>query len=158
MSGLSLFTQIHVLISVVGILTGLVVLYGLLTGHAGKGWTAVFLATTLATSVTGFFFPFHGFTPGIGVGIISVVLLAVAILALYIFQLAGAWRPIYVACAVAALYFNCFVLVVQSFLKVPALHALAPHGSEPPFAIVQAVVLLLFAVAGYLALKRYRPA
>ncbi len=141
-------TLIHTLISLVGIASGLVVLYGLLTSQRMPAWTAVFLAFTVATSVTGYFFPIHGFTPAIGVGIISLVILAVALAGRYAFHLAGPWRWIYAATATAALYLNTFVLVVQLFLKVPALHALAPKGSEPPFAITQGLVLLFFVVSG----------
>src|SRR5437868_12226033 len=127
----STFTIVHVLISLVGIASGLVVVFGLLTGKKLDGWTALFLATTVATSVTGFAFPFDHLLPSHKVGIISLVVLAVAILARYAFHLSGAWRRIYVITAVAALYFNVFVGVVQSFLKVPALHSLGPQlGSE----------------------------
>jgi hypothetical protein len=119
--------------------------------------TSVFLLFTVLTSVTGFLFPFHGVTPAIKLGIISCVLLAFALAGRYLFALRGAWRWIYVVTAVMALWANVFVLVVQSFLKVPALHALAPKGSEPPFAIVQGIVLIAFIVAGYLAVRRFRP-
>jgi len=122
-----------------------------------NGWTLVFLGFTAATSLTGFGFPFHGVDPAIIVGIISLVVLAVAIAARYAFHLAGAWRWIYAVTAVIALYFNVFVLVAQSFLKIPALHALAPKGTEPPFGIAQGVVLLAFIVAGVLAVRRFRP-
>ena len=150
------FTAIHVLLSLIGILSGLVVLFGLITANAMSGWTLLFLVTTLATSVTGFFFPYHGFTPAIGVGILSVFILAAAIDARYGLDLRGAWRWIYVVCAVIALYFNSFVLVVQAFLKVPALHALAPTGSERPFAVAQALVLAFYLVTGVLAIKGFR--
>lgn len=150
------FTLVHVLLSLIGIGSGLVVLYGLIRAERRQGWTEIFLLSTLATSLTGFLFPFHGFTPAIGVGIISVVLLAAAGLARYTYRLAGSWRTVYVVTAVAALYLNVFVLVVQLFQKVPALHALAPKGSEPPFAIVQGVVLALFVIAGFLATRRFR--
>ena len=130
-------TVIHVVISLIGILSGLVVMFGMLARKRFDRWTVLFLATTVATSATGFFFPFHGFTPAIGVGIISLVVLAVAILARYVRHLAGAWRWIYVVSASAALYFNVFVLVVQLFQKVPDLKALAPTQSEPPFAATQ---------------------
>ncbi len=156
--GMTTFTAIHVLLSLAGILSGLVVLVGLRAANPMNGWTLLFLATTLATSITGFFFPFHGFTPAIGVGIVSVVILAAAITARYGFHLAGAWRWIYVVGAVAALYFNSFVLVAQSFLKIPVLHSLAPTGSEPPFALAQGVVLVFYLVAGFLAVKGFHPA
>jgi hypothetical protein len=107
--------------------------------------------------VTGFFFPFNGFTPAIGTGILSVVVLFAAFAALYAFHLEGSWRWIYLVSAAIALYLNVFVLIIQAFLKVPALHALAPNGNEPPFAIVQGIVLVLFVIGGFLAVRRYRP-
>src|SRR5207245_4727097 len=118
-------------------------------------WTALFLATTVATSVTGFAFPFDHLLPSHKVGIISLVVLAVAILARYAFHLAGAWRRIYVITAIAALYLNVFVGVVQSFLKVPALHALAPKQTEPPFMVTQLVILAIFILFGIIAAKRF---
>jgi len=153
---LPIYTIVHVLISVVGIFTGLIVLFGMLAGKRLDGWTKWFLATTVLTSVTGFFFPFHGFTPAIGLGIISLLVLAVAIYARYPRQLAGHWRWIYVITAVVALYFNVFVSVVQSFEKISALHALAPTQTEPPFKFTQLVVLALFAVLTIIAAIRFR--
>jgi hypothetical protein len=149
-------TVIHVAISLIGIVTGLVVMFGLITSERMDGWTLVFLVTTVATSVTGFFFPFHGFTPAIGVGIISLVVLAVAIFARYVRHLRGAWRWLYVIGSVVALYFNVFVLIVQAYQKVPALTALAPTQSEPPFVVTQLVVLALFVVPGIVATIRFR--
>ena len=151
------FTKAHVVLSLIGIVTGLVVLCGLLSSNRMHGWTMIFLITTVATSVTGFFFPFHGVTPAIILGILSLIVLTAAIAARYAFQLARSWRWIYVVGAVVALYFNVFVLVVQTFLNVPALHALAPKGSEPPFATAQGIVLLLFIVAGIKSAKRFHP-
>jgi hypothetical protein len=151
------FTLVHVALSLIGILSGLIVLCGLFTSNRMNGWTLLFLVTTVATSATGFGFPFHGFTPAIGVGILSLIVLTLAIAARYVFQLAGSWRWIYVIGSVVALYFNVFVLVVQAFLKIPALHALAPKGSEPPFAIAQGIVLVLFILAGILSVKRFHP-
>lgn len=153
----STYTIAHVFLSLVGIGSGLVVLAGLIAAQRREGWTAVFLATTVATSVTGFGFPFDHLLPSHIVGIVSLVVLAVAILARYASRLAGAWRSVYVVCAVLALYFNVFVLVVQAFLKVPALHALAPTQGEPPFAVAQGLVLVLFLALGTLAAKRFRP-
>jgi hypothetical protein len=150
-SNLSQFTKLHVVISLIGILSGLVVMFGLLVGQKLSRWTAVFLISTLATSVTGFFFPFHGVTPAIIVGIISLVLLAVAILARYARHLAGHWRWIYVVCAMIALYLNVFVLVVQTALK-----AMAPTQSEPPFAVTQLVVLALFVLLTIVAAVKFR--
>jgi len=156
--GMPTYTFVHVMISLAGIVSGFVVLYGLLTADRMKGWTLIFLAATVATSVTSFGFPYHGVDPAIIVGTLSLITLATAIAARYAFHLRGAWRWIYVITAVIALYFNVFVLVAQSFQKVPALHALAPKGTEPPFGIAQGVVLLVFIVAGVLAVRRFRPA
>jgi hypothetical protein len=153
---LQIYTIIHVIISLVGISTGLVVLLGMLAGNCLDGWTKWFLITTVLTSVTGFFFPFHGFTPAIGVGIISLLVLAVAIYARYSRQLAGHWRWIYVVTAVIALYFNVFVAVVQAFEKVPVSKAMAPTQTEPPFKVTQLVVLALFVVLGIVAAIRFR--
>jgi hypothetical protein len=150
------FTLAHVVISVVAIFSGFVVMCGLLTAKRLDHWTGVFLATTAATSITGFLFPFHGFTPAIGVGVFSLVVLAFAILARYARHLAGAWRLIYVISAVVVLYFNVFVLVVQLFQKVPGLKALAPTQSEPPFAVAQLIVLILFVIVGIVASIRFR--
>ncbi|MDX6405797.1 MAG: hypothetical protein QOH70_3252 [Blastocatellia bacterium] len=155
-SNLSPFTKLHVVISLIGIVSGLVVTFGLLVGRRLNGWTALFLISTVLTSVTGFFFPFHGVTPAIVVGIISLVLLAVAIVARYARHLAGAWRWIYVVTAMISLYLNVFVLIVQLFQKVPALRVLAPTQSEPPFAVTQLVVLGLFVVLTIVALIRFR--
>src|SRR3989454_7692228 len=127
----STFTIVHVLISLVGIASGLVVVFGLLTRKKLDGWTALFLATTVATSVTGFAFPFDHLLPSHKVGIISLVVLAVAILARYAFHLRGPWRWIYVVCAMVALYLNVFVGVVQAFLRIPLLHAIAPQQTPP---------------------------
>ena len=150
------YTLIHVLISLVGIGSGLIVMFGLLTRKRLDGVTAIFLIATVLTSVTGFGFPNEHLTPGLKVGIISLVLLAVAIPARYLFRMAGAWRGIYVVTAAMALYLNVFVLVVQSFEKVPALKALAPTQKEPPFLVAQLTVLLLFAVLTILAAKKFR--
>ncbi len=152
------FTLLHVAITLVAIASGLIVLFGMLGAHRLPGWTALFLVTTILTSVTGFMFPIHGFTPALGVGAVSMVILAIALLALYGKQLAGAWRWIYVATAVTALWFNVFVLIAQSFQKIPALRALAPTQSEPPFLIAEGVALAAVLVLGILAASRFRPA
>ena len=152
----STFTTIHVLLSLIGIGSGVVVLYGLIAGKRYDRWTLLFLSTTVATSVTGFLFPNEHLTPGIKLGIISMVLLALAILARYTLALAGRWRKVYTVSATAALYFNCFVLVVQAFEKVPALNRLAPHQTEPPFALAQGVLLVAFLVLGTMATRRFR--
>jgi len=158
MFDLRTFTHLHVAISLAAIFSGLVVLFGLLTSKRLDHWTSFFLLTTVATSVTGFFFPFHGFTPAIGVGIISLILLAVAIVARYPRHLTGAWRWLYVISATLALYLNVFVLIVQSFQKVPALRAMAPTQTEPPFLLAQLLALTLFVVFGILAAIRFQPA
>jgi hypothetical protein len=150
-------TFVHVVISLIGIGSGLVVMAGLLRGQRLDRWTAVFLATTVATSATGFLFPITKLTPGIVLGILSLITLTGAIVARYGQHLVGWWRPVYVICSVISLYFNVFVLVVQSFMKVPVLNHLAPTQSEPPFAVVQLVVLILFIVLGVLATKRFKP-
>ena len=150
------YTFLHVLISLVGIGSGFIVLFGLLTSKPLDGWTALFLATTVATSVTGFGFPFHRLLPSHILGILSLVVLAMAIAARYRFHLAGAWRPIYVVGAVVALYLNVFVLVAQLFAKVPGLKAVAPTQSEPPFLIVQLLLLALFIALTILAAIRFR--
>lgn len=155
--GMTPLTFIHVVISLIAIVAGFPVLLGMLKSERRDGWNLIFLVLTLATSLTGFLFPFAGFTPAIGVGILSTVILAIAFAARYAFGMQGIWRPVYVATALAAFYFNVFVLVVQAFLKVPALNALAPNGSEPPFAIAQGIALLLFIGAGLLSLRRFHP-
>ena len=154
----STFTTVHVIISLIGIFSGAIVLFGWLGGKAHDGWTALFLVTTVLTSVTGFFFPFSALGPSQVVGIISLVVLAAAIVALYIFHLAGPWRWVYIVGATVALYLNCFVGVVQAFQKVPFLQSLAPNQSEPPFLIAQIAVLVIFVVLGGLSLKRFHPA
>ena len=156
MNGLAAFTLFHVAISLVGIFTGFVVAAGLLTSKRLDGWTAIFLVFTVATSVTGFFFPFHGFKPSYVVGGISLLILLAAIIARYSRRMVGPWRWIYVVTAMIALYLNVFVLIVQSFMKVPALKALAPTQSEPPFKLTQLVVLAIFVVLTVVACVRFR--
>ena len=153
---LSTLTLLHLVISLIGIGSGLLVIYGLLIGKRLDGATAIFLASTVATSVTGFGFPFDHLLPSHKVGILSLLVLAVAIIARYVFHLADAWRGIYVVCAVVALYLNVFVLVVQLFEKVPALRAMAPTQKEPPFLVAQLVVLGLFVALTIIAAKRFR--
>src|SRR6267143_4812523 len=153
---LSAFTLFHVVLSLVGILSGFVVLAGFLTAKRSDGWTALFLTTTVLTSVTGCLFPFHIFLPSHAVGIVSLLVLAVTIPALYVFHLAGPWRRTYAIGSVVALYLNVFVLIAQLFMKVPGLKALAPTQSEPPFAITQLGVLVVFIVLGIVATIRFR--
>jgi len=155
---LATFTLVHTLISLIAIAAGLIVMSGMWSSNRMPGMTAVFLVTTILTSVTGFMFPFKAFGPPHAVGVISLVVLVFTLLALYKFRLAGRWRATYVWTAVLALYLNTFVLVVQMFQKIPALNALAPKGNEPPFAITQGIVLVLFIVAGWRALKKFHPA
>ncbi len=154
--GMTILTFVHVLLSLIGILAGLVVMFGLLTSKALKRWTAVFIWSTVATSVTGFFFPFHRFLPSHAIGIISLLVLAVAIYALYGMHLAGAWRRIYAITAMIALYLNVFVLIAQLFDKVPALRALAPTKTEAPFKQAQLAALVVFVVLTILAAIKFR--
>lgn len=151
-------TFLHVFISLAGIVTGFVVIYGLTTAKRLPGVTAVFLVTTVLTSAQSFFLPAAGLTPARILGIISLVVLAPAIYALYGARLAGPWRAIYAGNAVLAQYLNCFVLVVQLFRRVSALAELAPTQSEPPFAIAQGVVFLVFLWLGVRAVKGFRSA
>ncbi len=153
--GSTTLSHIHVLISLIGILAGAVVLVGLLGAKRLDGWTAIFLASTVLTSVTGYFFPFHKLMPSHIIGAISLVALAVAIVARYSKHMTGAWRRIYVATAMIAFYLNVFVLIFQLFTKVPALIALAPTQSEPPFLLSQVVVMLVFIVFTIFAAKRF---
>lgn len=155
--GMSPFTLFHVILSLIGIVAGFVALAGWLGGHLRSGWTAVFLATTIATVLTGFLFPFTVFTPAIGFGIISTPVLAIAAFALYGRQLAGRWRVTFLLTALAALYLNTFVLIVQAFLKVGPLNALAPTGTEPPFAVAQGLLLIGVIMAGYRLTRRTQP-
>jgi hypothetical protein len=150
------FTLLHVLISLIGIGSGLVVVYGLLTSRVFNRWTALFLISTVLTSVTGFGFPFEHLLPSHIIGILSLLVLAIVIAARYLFHLRRAWRWIYAVGSVLALYLNVFVLIVQLFRKVPVLNVLAPTQSEPPFFIAQALVLCLFVVIGLVATKRFR--
>jgi hypothetical protein len=151
------FTILHVIITLVAIGTGLIVVGGMFASNTLPVTTALFLFTTALTSLTGFLFPIHGFTPALGVGIVACVILAVALFALYKERLVGAWRWIYVITAVVSLYLNVFVLVVQSFVKVSALNALAPTQTEPPFAVTQAVVLAIFILITLIAVVKFRP-
>ena len=153
----STFTLLHVLISLVGIGSGFVVIYGLVTARRLNRWTALFLASTAATSITGFLFPFEHVTPGIVIGVLSIMVLGVAVVARYNSHLKGAARVIYVICASVTLYFNVFILVVQSFEKVAVLRALAPTQKEPPFALTQLLVLAVFVALTVMALRRFRP-
>lgn len=154
---LDVFTNVHVAISLIAIASGLIVLFGMLASNRLVGWTGLFLFTTILTSVTGFMFSISGFTPAVGTGAVSLVVLAIALLALYGKHLAGAWRWIYVATAVTALYFNMLVLIVQAFQKVPMLKPLAPTQSERPFLIAQGAALAIFVVLGIVAAVRFRP-
>jgi hypothetical protein len=155
---LATFTTVHVVISLIGIVSGLVVLYGMLTGAKSGSLIALFLASTILTSVTGYFFPAEKILASHIVGAVSLVVLAIAVFAFYGKHIAGSWRWIYVVTAIVALWFNCFVGVVQAFQKIPSLKSLAPTQSELPFAIAQGAVLLIFAVAAIIAVRRWRPA
>jgi hypothetical protein len=159
------FTQLHVIISLVAIISGIIVALAMLGARLMPGMTALFLVTTVATSVTGFMFDtpidaprvIGSLDPAKIIGVISLIFLILAILAIYSYKLAGAWRGVYVISAIVALYFNCFVLVVQSFQKIPFFHALAPTQKEPPFAVAQAILLILFIGLGIAAFKKFRP-
>jgi hypothetical protein len=153
----STFTLLHVVISLIGIFAGLIVLFGMFSAKRLNNWTALYLATTVLTSVTGFFFHSTSFGPPHVVGVISLAVLAVAIPALYVYRLAGFWRWLYVTGAVVALYFNVFVGVVQAFQKLSFLQPLAPTQSEPPFLFAQAVVLVIFVVLGIVAVRSFHP-
>ena len=155
---LTTFTFLHILISLVGIGSGFIVVLGLIAGSPLPRWTALFLATTALTSLTGFLFPFKGITPGIVIGVLSLVVMLVMVIARYAAHLNGAWRGAYVITTALALYFNFFVLIVQAFRKVPALRAMAPTQSESPFKITQLIVLAVFVLMSVLAWKRFRGA
>jgi hypothetical protein len=152
---LSAFTLLHVIISLAGLGSGFIVLFGFFSGKRLDGWTAIFLVTTVLTSVTGFMFPFEGFKPSYVLAVLSLIVLAIAIYARYSRNMIGSWRGTYVVTAAIALYFNCFVAVAQSFDKIPALHALAPTQKEPPFAIAQTILLAIFIWLTYKARKRF---
>lgn len=154
---ISTFTTLHVVISLIGIASGFVVLNAMLSSKKPSGWIALFLATTILTSATGFMFPIADLTPALIFGLLSIAVLAVALLAYYQMHLRGPWRWLYIVTALVALYLNTFVAVVQSFQKIPLLSALAPTQSEAPFLIAQTALLVLFLVAGYLALRRFHP-
>jgi hypothetical protein len=157
MTFLRLYTIFHTALSLVAIISGLLVVKGLIASADRQLWTLLFLCTAAATTVTGFFFPFHGVTPALVLGVISIVPITLAFVARYRTGQAGAWRGAYVISIVATLYFNCFVLVVQSFQKNPSLNSLAPTQTEPPFKIAQLVTLILFIVIGFLSFKKYQP-
>lgn len=156
---LATYTIVHVIISLIGIGSGLIVLFGLLNGKLLSPWNGLFLLTTVLTSVTGFFFPYSGkVTPGIILGVLSLIVLAIALAALYAFHLNGPWRRTYAITAMIALYFNIFVLIAQTFEHVPAIHALAPTGTETPFKVAQLLLLILSIIFITLAAKRFRNA
>jgi hypothetical protein len=156
--GLSLhaFTVLHVIITIVELLAGAVIVLQMLSGKR-SGLNFLFLLTAVLTTITGFMFPYHGPTPGIVLGFITLPFLLLAAIAWYTGRLRGAWRAIYVLSMLILFYLDAFVAVAQSFMKIPSLHALAPHGNEPPFKVAQGLLLLVFIILGYLALKRFRP-
>jgi hypothetical protein len=155
---LSTFTLVHVVLSLIGIAAGLVALFAMFGSKTVNGWTGWFLATTILTSVTGYFFPVDKILPSHIVGALSLIVLAAAVLAFYRFRLSGSWRWIYVVTAIIALYLNVFVAVVQAFQKIPPLHAIAPTQSDPPFIVAQVVVLIAFIAAGIAAVRAFHPA
>src|SRR5262249_582965 len=150
---MSLLTIIHVGLSLIGIATGFLVIFQMIGAKPLGGLNAIFLATTILTSVTGYFFPITKVTPGIVIRPISLVVLAIAVFAMYSKRLAGGWRTVYVVTAVLAQFFNVLVLVVQSFMKIPALHTMAPTGEESIVKICQLGALLLCIALGVLAGK-----
>jgi hypothetical protein len=150
------FTLIHVVLSLLGIIAGLIVVGGLIAGERYDGWTGLYFVTTILTNVTGFGFPFGTLLPSHIVGVVSLVALAVALAARYWKRLAGPWRNTYVSAMVLALYLNVFVLLVQLFQKTPGLLAVAPTQSEPAFIVTQVIVLVLFASLGWSAVRGFR--
>jgi hypothetical protein len=154
---ISAFTQLHVAISLIGIVSGLVVVLTMLRDKWPAGWNILSLVTTIATSATGFLFPVAGLLPSHIVGIVSLIILAAALVALYARHMSGLWRPVYIGCAVAALYLNIFVGVVQTFQKLPFAHMLAPTQSEPPFLVTQLIVLVAAVVLGFFVIRRFHP-
>jgi hypothetical protein len=155
--GMTTYVFIHVVLSLIGIGAGLIVAFGMMISKRLSGWTALFLLTTVLTSITGFFLPADHIKPSHIVGVVSLIVLAVALYALYGRNLLGAWRPLYAATAVLALYLNVFVLIAQVFLKVQALKDLAPSGSEPPFLLAQGAALVVFIVVGLVSIIRFQP-
>jgi hypothetical protein len=153
---LTIFTSIHVLISLVGLFSGFIVLYGLLVSKRLDGWTALFLAATIATTLTGYLFPVHRFLPSHVVGFVSLVALALATYARYARRMDGIWRGVYVIDAIIALYLNVFVAIAQAFMKIPELKMLAPTQSEPPFKLTELAVLVLFIILATIATMRFR--
>jgi hypothetical protein len=154
---LSAFTLFHVVLSLIGIVAGFVAVAGLLGSHVVRGWTAVFLAATVLTSVTGFMFPFEKILPSHVVGIVSLIVLAAALVALYGYRVERSWRWIYAVAALTALYLNVFVLVAQAFAKIPFLNALGPTPSDPAFIVAQLIVLVLFVALGYRVVRSFHP-
>lgn len=152
------FTLLHVILSLAGIVAGLIAVLGLVGNRFSPGMTGFFLITTALTNITGFLYPFHGITPGIILGILSMIVLLLAAIALYGGKLVGGWRGTYVISATLALYFNVFVLFAQLFAKVPALKAIAPTQSSPAFGATQLVVMACFVVLAVLSFKRFRVA
>jgi hypothetical protein len=157
--GMPPLTLVHVIISLIGIASGFIVMFGMFAGKRLDGWTAIFLVLTILTSVTGFvFFPFEKITPGIILGVLSLVLLAVAVYARYPAKMAGGWRSAYVVTAILAQWFNVFVLIAQIFQKVPAAKALAPTPNAPAFLIIQTIVMVIFIVLIVMTVKKFRTA
>jgi hypothetical protein len=155
MSGLTL---IHVILSLIAIVSGIVVVQGLITARRYEKTTLLYMLATALTLVTSFLFPYNGVTPGIAVGVLCVIIFIPTALARYGFQMQGIWRLVFVIGSLALLFFNCLILIVQSFQKIPQLHALAPTDSSPPVAISQGVLLVIFLIVGFLSVRRFRPA
>ena len=155
--GMSTLTFVHTALSLVALVSGIVVLINLVSSRSSGWWTPLYLLTAVATSVTGFGFPFDKLLPSHILGILSLIVLAAVIVARYVFGMAGAGRWIYVVGIAISVYFDAFVAVVQAFLKIPALHALAPSGAEPPFAVAQIAVLIAFLALAVAAILKFRP-
>jgi hypothetical protein len=156
-TGLFAFTLFHTALSLIQLVSGIIVVFALMGSRDGGPWMPTYLVSGIATSVTGFMFPVSAFLPSHAFGILSLVLFAIILLARYKLHLAGAWRWIFTASLVLTVYLDAFVAVVQAFLKIPSLHALAPNGSEPPFAIAQGILLVLFIAFGIIASRSYHP-
>lgn len=155
-AGFDGYTWFHTLLSIVALIAGAVAIKGLLNSRVTPIWTEIYLVTAILTSATGFGFP-GPFTPAKVVGTICLILLAIALLALYVFKLRGPWRWLYVIGIAVSTYFDYFVLVAQLFNKVPALKALAPTQSEPPFAVAEVIVLAIFVWLAVQAVRKFHP-
>ena len=154
MSGLTLF---HVIVSLIAIVSGIGVAYGLIVSRRYERCTFVYMVSTIVTLLTGFFFPYHGFTPAIGIGILCTLIFIPTAIARYTFHMNGIWRPVFIVGSLVLFFFNSLVLIVQSFQKIPALNAFAPNGNEPPIMVAQAALLVVFLIVGFFSVRRFHP-